>query len=278
MSVTQSVRRRGLAATHELHSDGYGRAAIATAVSAGDIIRVRQGWYAPRDLNPLLLQASRVGGALTCVSALRLHGCWTFPDADLHVRVSPNASRLRTQHNKRVRLADHPAGVRVHWRDGSERLLLPPLECLADALACVDHETALVLADSVRRVHPEGWDEFIRSIPQVHHDVLVRADGVCESGTETLFYDRLGRRLRMRRQVTIVGVGRVDFVLGNLIIEIDGAQYHLDPERFESDRRRDAIASALGYRVLRFSYWQVVERWAEVEAAVWAAVSRGDHH
>ncbi len=94
---------------------------------AGDIIRVRQGWYAPTDLNPLLLQASRVGGALTCLSGLSLQGCWTFPDP-------------------------------------------------------------------------------------------------------------------------------------------------------ESDRRRDAIASALGYRVLRFSYWQVVERWAEVEAAVWAAVSRGDHH
>jgi hypothetical protein len=30
--------------------------------------------------------------------------------------------------------------------------------------------------------------------------------------------------------------------------------------------------------VLRFSYRQVMERWEEVEAAILAAVIRGDHH
>ena len=62
-----------------------------------------------------------------------------------------------------------------------------------------------------------------------------------------------------------------------LVSELDGYAYHSDPETFEADRRRDARLSALGYRVLRFSYKQVMHRWSEVRAAVVAAIARGDH-
>ena len=80
-----------------------------------------------------------------------------------------------------------------------------------------------------------------------------------------------------RSQVAIAGVGSVDFVIGTaLVIEVDGKQYHTDEVRFEKDRRRDARLSALGYRVLRFSYRQVFERWSEVRAAIVAAIARGD--
>jgi very-short-patch-repair endonuclease len=82
----------------------------------------------------------------------------------------------------------------------------------------------------------------------------------------------------MRCQVPLPGAGRVDFLIGTrLVVEVDGYTYHSDPARFESDRRRDARLSALGYRVLRFSYRQVFERWHEVRAAVLAAVARNDH-
>jgi very-short-patch-repair endonuclease len=70
----------------------------------------------------------------------------------------------------------------------------------------------------------------------------------------------------------------VDFVIGErLVIEVDGAEYHTDPVRFEADRRRDALLSARGYRVLRFSYRLVIDDWPTVETAVLAAVARGDH-
>lgn len=120
------------------------------------------------------------------------------------------------------------------------------------------------------------------SLPAPHREALLRADGICESGTETVFHER-SRRIRrlhdVRRQVTIAGVGRVDFLIGDrLVIEIDGFAYHSDPEQFEQDRRRDAALSALGYRVLRFSYHQVMSRWPEVEGAVWAAIARGDSY
>ena len=62
-----------------------------------------------------------------------------------------------------------------------------------------------------------------------------------------------------------------------LVVEVDGAAYHIDPVRFEADRTRDAELCALNFIVLRFSYNQVIYRWSEVEGAVLAAVARGDH-
>ena len=118
-----------------------------------------------------------------------------------------------------------------------------------------------------------------QTAPVADRVILARADGVCESGTESIFWNRIQPfDLDVRRQVVIGRVGRVDFVVGErLVVEIDGAAYHADSEQFEADRRRDAMLSRLGYRVLRFSYTQVMFRWAEVEAALIGALVRGDH-
>ncbi|MDP9027822.1 MAG: endonuclease domain-containing protein [Actinomycetota bacterium] len=107
---------------------------------------------------------------------------------------------------------------------------------------------------------------------------MLDADGICESGIETLFWLHF-RHLSPRRQVHIEGVGYVDFLFGNrLVVEVDGEHFHTDPLAFETDRRRDALLSLLGFRVLRFSFRQVMERWPEVEAAVYAAIARGDRY
>ncbi|HEY8317974.1 MAG TPA: DUF559 domain-containing protein [Amnibacterium sp.] len=79
----------------------------------------------------------------------------------------------------------------------------------------------------------------------------------------------------VQQQVAIEGVGFVDCLIGErLVIELDSIAHHSDPT---ADRHRDALLSALGYRVLRFMAKQVDESWPEVEEAVLAAISRGDH-
>jgi very-short-patch-repair endonuclease len=287
LSVSDSVHARGgLAATFELHADGHSRHAIAAAVRAARVIRVRQGWFSARDLHPLLQQAVRVGGRLTCVSALPLHGVWSFSPGDLHVTVPANGCRLRTPDDMRKRLGQTgPPNVRVHWRedDSPSRLLLSPLSCLTDVLECVPAEFATASADSLLREHPDvrpHWPAWLDARPANERRWLALADGICESGTETVVWYRMRDfRLAIRRQVHIGGVGRVDFLVGDrLVVEVDGAAYHTDPVRFEADRHRDALLSHLGYRVLRFSYHQVMYLWPEVEAAILAAVIRGDHH
>ncbi len=49
-----------------------------------------------------------------------------------------------------------------------------------------------------------------------------------------------------------------------LIVETDGAAAHLTPTAFENDRARDAHLTALGHRVIRVTWRQLIERPHEV--------------
>jgi very-short-patch-repair endonuclease len=55
-------------------------------------------------------------------------------------------------------------------------------------------------------------------------------------------------------------VARVDFAYPDaaLLVELDGAAYHSDRETFQRDRLRQNRLVSLGYRVLRFTYWDVL--------------------
>ena len=286
VSITESVRRRGgLAATFELYEDGHTRRGLASAVHSGSIVRVRQGWFALNGTHPILLEAVRVGGRLTGLSALELQGFWSYPTDDLHVAVHPHDARLRTRLDKTRRLADSPEPATcVHWREhaAGSRFMLAPVECLADVIACQTPDVVTAVADSVLFKRPRlvaEWNELVAGAAQCHRSYLAAVDGVCESGTESIFWFRTKKfGLTIARQVHIPGIGRVDFRVGpKLIIEVDGAAYHTDPVAFHRDRHRDAVLSALGYRVLRFSYRQVLYAWPEVEAALVGAMLRGDH-
>lgn len=287
ISFTQSLQRRGgLAATNELYADGHTRGGVRLAVQKGWIERVRQGWFALPGIHPLLLEGVRVGGRVTALTALDIQGFWSYPTDDLHVAVPAHGSRLRTRTDKSKRLADTPLPhTCVHWRDGGDgdRFQLSPIASIADALACQTPEAITAVADSVLHTYPGlrgEWNEFVDAAPACHQSFLRSIDGVCESGTESIFWMRVQQfGLTITRQVMIERVGRVDFRIGSkLIVEVDSKTYHTDPAAFERDRARDAILSALGYRVLRFSYVQVMFNWPMVEAALIGALVRGDHY
>lgn len=151
-----------------------------------------------------------------------------------------------------------------------------PVDALTALRECQSRELYLASLDSALHVAPSLHEEMAARGHPVGRDGI---DGICESGTETLFRLRMaGRTPRLRCQVLIAGVGRVDFLVGEaFVVEIDGREFHDTASAFENDRRRDAELSRRGYRVLRFSYAQVMHDWPAVEAAVLAAISRGDH-
>lgn len=64
--------------------------------------------------------------------------------------------------------------------------------------------------------------------------------------------------------------GRVDFAFldHKLIVEVDGRRWHAKNEAFETDRLRDNAALAAGWRVLRFTWREVIDRPARVAATV----------
>lgn len=230
------------------------------------------------------MAAARVGGRATCRTALALSGVWVAHDARLHVAVPPHAVRLRTAASPMKRRRDHhdPATV-VHWSDGAggSRLLIPTVRALAHLARCGEEEELAAATDSVLRRGIATRPQLLAlsaTLPRRMAAAVAEADGICESGIETAVWRWLRRsRIPARRQQRIEGVGRVDFVIGrHLVVEVDGEAYHSDPLRFEGDRRRDARLSIRGYRVLRFSYAQVMEPRAEVHGAILAAIARGD--
>jgi very-short-patch-repair endonuclease len=83
---------------------------------------------------------------------------------------------------------------------------------------------------------------------------------------------RLCRRHRIPAPRVNARIGRflVDFlwVESQLIVEVDGYEFHGARDSFESDRARDADLAVQGYRVVRFTYRQVTREPARVATTV----------
>jgi very-short-patch-repair endonuclease len=74
---------------------------------------------------------------------------------------------------------------------------------------------------------------------------------------------------RPQANTRIEGI-EVDFVWRDqqLIVEVDGYDFHKGPSKFEADRERDVILATRGWRVLRFTYRHVTTRSGWVADAI----------
>ena len=50
------------------------------------------------------------------------------------------------------------------------------------------------------------------------------------------------------------------FPAAMVAIEVDGMAYHSDAVRFQRDRTRQNLLVSLGWTVLRFTWWDLVDR------------------
>jgi very-short-patch-repair endonuclease len=62
----------------------------------------------------------------------------------------------------------------------------------------------------------------------------------------------------------------LDFVwrASKVVVETDGYQFHGNQTAFEEDRKRDLRLRALGYQVVRLSYFQVIEEARDIVATL----------
>ncbi|WP_395244475.1 DUF559 domain-containing protein [Agromyces sp. MMS24-K17] len=279
------VRRNGGALPlGRLRAAGAHEADIRAALRAGALVRVRHGWLALPDAPIDVVRAVRVGGTLTGSSALRLLGVWLLEDDRLHVRVPPTASRLRSPHGGRE-LLDASHGVCVHYRHDplSARGSVRPardgaITAMAEMFHCNGVVPAMVALESAlnRGVLPlQTLDALHGILPAWAKGYLDDVSLESDSGLETiarLLFRRL--RIRVRAQVAIAGVRRVDLLVGDrLVLELDGRAFHTG-EDFERDRRQDLELTLRGYLVVRLSYRMVVHEWDATHRAVQELVSR----
>ncbi|MFD1721907.1 endonuclease domain-containing protein [Amnibacterium endophyticum] len=270
----------GLIKTAELHAYGLSRDGIAAAVAQQEIERRRQAWYSNPWLPLLQKKAARIGGQLTCSSAARALGLWEPRFATVHVAVAPDARALRSPDRYRDRLAEGQAVV--HWTGidpRGTRTLVSVATCVRQIARCESAVVALIVAESALQrglISRADFAMLVGELPRHVRRILEQASDRSESASETVFAHRMAQAgVVVRQQVVIPGVGRVDALIGDrLVVELDSWAHHRNAA---ADRERDARLSALGYRVLRFMYSQVMEEWPLVQAAVLAALSRGDH-
>ena len=265
------MHRVGIATREQLLAAGLSARDISRSVASGSLRRLRRGWYASLDANAEISNAVRLGGVLSCASALAFHGVWSRTTSRLHIAFDRGLHR------------SNPAHVIAHWGDdiGYESLVEDPLTALSRLARCGAPLDVVIAADSMLnlRLASRNQIDSLLGTTVRGRKMLNRIDERAESGTETILRLRLrARRLRLRTQVSITGVGRVDFVVGDrLVIEVDGRKWHDRESQFERDRERDARLVALGYLVMRFSYHRVMHDMAEIEREILAVVRAREH-
>ncbi|GEK79908.1 endonuclease domain-containing protein [Agrococcus baldri] len=262
----------GILTTLQLTSSGWTKWQIERALGTGALVRVRPGWFHDGSPDPAALVAVRAGGCISCFSALRLHGVWTPEGKGNHFRLP------RHRRKRKGSRACHPFGERLAVSSAVDSLAVA-FRCV---LRCGSREDIVVVIDSIlhrQLAERETVLEWMAEAPARVRSLLAAADGRSESGTESMVRFRLrALQLAVRIQVRVMQGARVDLLVGErLVIECDSREHHTDAAAYEKDRRRDRELVARGFIVLRVSYRQIHDEWAEIERAILAVVRRGDH-
>jgi very-short-patch-repair endonuclease len=266
-------RLGGVARGEHLRPFGLTRSALARAVAAGRIRRIRSGVFAVPGAHRPTVEAAAHGGALTCGAALLLHGVWVLEgNTPPHVWMGRSG---RVHPHESCRCVSH-------YFDGETRFGVADVEtALLHLHRCAGDEAFFAAFESAwrRSLLPRAARIRIRdALPEGDRWLVDLARPDADSGLESLLRLRMHvLGIRLDCQIRIPGVGTVDFVVaGRLIIEVDGRENHDGPSLRHKDLRRDAAASALGYETLRFDYAQVLSEWPSVQAAILAALRRID--
>lgn len=269
---TRVVRSAGgVVRSRTLTSLGHSPHDVQKAIERGDLVRVRKGWVAVPDADPLLIGAARAGVVLTCITQARRLGLWVLlGEHQLHVAAPPHSGGVRT------------VKAHVHWGappvPRNPDALIDPIENVLWAVAqCRPYEEALATWESALRKGLVSLEEMRRlPLPPAARLLCESATPWSDSGLESFVPPRLRwLGLTIVPQVWIQG-HRVDFLIGErLALQIDGA-HHVGDQR-EVDIAHDAALALLGYHVVRVGYFQVVGRWHEVQDLIMRAVAQGLH-
>jgi very-short-patch-repair endonuclease len=256
---------------------------LTEAVRSRRLIRAREGYYALPSVDPMVLQAVRIGGRLGCVSALERYGVWVEPHPFPHVSVDPHATRLRTPRNRfRPLTAETRDGCELHWQptiDGGAATIhtVAIVDALLQALWCQPRELAVAALDSAlykRLATRAQIDRVFAAVPRRLALLRESIDGRCMSGIETIIrLELVTLGVPFELQVAFRGVGTVDFVVaGCVVIETDGHLGHRDAASAVRDYERDVALAALGYIVVRLNYRQVMFQRSLALAAILGAL------
>jgi very-short-patch-repair endonuclease len=258
--------------TDELRAAGYDVERIRAEIAAGALERVIRGWYCRPGADRGAVRAMRLGGRISCVSALALHGGWLPPDAGLHIGFPSHAS------GRRMARRTAPEGTVAHWHPkaastGSAFAVTPLEHAIADLLVCQPPPFVVATLDSLlhkRVVQRNRVGALILRGPIGVHFLGSRLDAASGSGIESIVrFGLWSAGIGARIQVVVRGAYRVDVLIDDwLVLELDGRGTHAQEKSFTSDRIREATIMRDGRIVLRCSYATVMDDWEFLLACI----------
>jgi very-short-patch-repair endonuclease len=257
-------RQYGVVSRAQMSEIGLGRNAIAARIRAGRLLRVQRGVYAVGHM-ALTREGRWLAAVLACGDgALLSHrsagALWElarYDGARIDVTVPP-ANRNRSKSAIVVHRAD---------REPATHHGIPtttPMQTLTDLSYVLPEravERALEQAEKLQLLDAAQAGPRLRSIIEAHDFAPTRSE------LEVAFRALCRRHRLPQPQVNARVHGyEVDFSWPEhrLIVETDGHHDHGTRAAFERDRARDAELIALGWRVVRFTYRQVMRRPREV--------------
>ncbi len=286
----------GLILRDRVLSAGVDPDQLVIALRTGRLFRVQRGVYGARAAQPGPLPRARAAvlssGVLDAVAshhtAGRVFGL-AVPDrpAVEHITVRRELRRVRRRelhfHSRALALGD------VLPRDGVA--LTSPARTVFDLAAYLPRREAVWCVDDALRRNvttPSALMQVGERRLGGRGDALAReriaeADGVAESMLETI-----GRLALADGEVPLpqaqfkvhndVGrlIARLDgaYPERRLAVKFDGQSFHSAPEAVFRDRRRQNSLELEGWRVLRFTWWDVVHDTKRFVATVRAALLR----
>lgn len=300
---------QGLVARRSLQRAGVSDGALTRALAAGTVVRVLPRVYAvaplpPRgrfvvtEAGPSASYVGRVravllglGDAATAAgrTAAALYG-WGM-------LVEPTVTQIAVPHGRsRTAVPD----ARVVQRRSVERTgvvavpntdplrVTSPVQTVLDCARELPLLQAVVLCDSALRAGAVTVEQLRRAAARLggvrHAGKVARVVDLCDPESGSVLESVLRVRMMLggltgfdtQRVIRDLPGGslRVDFcfVACGLVVEVDGARWHPDPER---DQRRDNALAALGWRVLRFTWADVVHDAQRVLAEIAVAATSG---
>lgn len=278
----------------------------ALGVSESTIRRMRRsGFLVALGRNVVGLSAESDRFAQRCVAAVLLHPGAVLSHqtaGQLHgLPVADDHIHLTVEHGTRTKgegiVLHRTAALEAHeWSPKDGHRVTRPARTLCDLAGVAsgdDHYRWLVMeAVAKGTVSAAGLLACHDRLKGVGRSGSARRGRVLfELFDESLLVSESQMERRFRRLVREAGIsglelpfrppwfdGRYGIVDGaipdaKVIIELDGRRWHATLERFDNDRARDRVAAENGWRVLRFTWADVVDRPEVILASLRAVVS-----
>lgn len=285
MHPVEALTRLGGTAERSVLLRASTRKQLERAVRRGEVVRLARGRYALPTASHAAREARRLSGAASHRSAAASYG-WGLA-------FQPERPEVVVPRNRNV-AAERRSGVELRWRplSKSERAsaVTEPYRTVLDCARDIPFREALVIADSALRakaVDTEVLEERALLLPRTGRAralAVVEAASSLPANPFESMLRALAREvpgLDVTPQVLLVDRGfrgRPDLVdvKRRIVIEADSWEHHATKKGFERDCARYNALTLRGWRVLRFTWHQVMYEPWYVLAALMAAVE-GSH-